>query len=119
MESISLSLAKPYLRKEVEVTIDRPLGSRHPKHSFVYEVNYGYVPDTKAPDGEELDAYVLGIEKPTESFAGKCVAVIHRLNDNDDKLVIVPKSSENISDEDIRKATNFQEQFFRSEIIRA
>lgn len=31
---------------------------------------------------------------------------------------VVPKSSENISNEDIRKKTNFQEQFFQSEIIR-
>ncbi len=118
MESTSLSLAKPYLGKEVEVIIDRPLGSKHPKHGFVYEANYGYIPGTKAPDGEELDAYVLGIEKPIESFRGKCIAIIHRLNDDDDKLVIIPKSNENISDEEIRKATHFQEQFFHSEIIR-
>lgn len=118
MDSLSLPLAKPHLGKEVEVIVDRPLGSKHPKHGFVYEVNYGYVPDTKAPDGEELDSYVLGVEKPIESFKGKCIAIIHRLNDDDDKLVVVPKSFEDISDEDIRKATNFQEQFFQSEIIR-
>ncbi|MGB2791155.1 MAG: inorganic diphosphatase [Candidatus Moraniibacteriota bacterium] len=118
MKSASLPLAKPYLGKEVEVIIDRPLGSKHPKHGFVYEANYGYIPDTKAPDGEELDAYVLGIEKPIKSFKGKCVAVIHRLNDDDDKLVVVPESFENISDKDIRKATHFQEQFFQSEIVR-
>lgn len=118
MKSASLSLAKPYLGKEVEVIIDRPLGSKHSKHGFVYELNYGYIPDTKAPDGEELDAYVLGVEKPIGSFRGKCIAIIHRLNDDDDKLVVVSKLSENTSDEDIRKATHFQEQFFKSEIIR-
>lgn len=118
MKSTSLILAKPYLGKEVELIIDRPLGSKHPKHGFVYEVNYGYIPDTKAPDGEELDAYVLGVEKPVGSFKGKCIAIIHRLDDDDDKLVVVPKSSEDMSDEDIRKATHFQEQFFQSEIIR-
>lgn len=119
LDFITLSLAKPYLEKEVEVIIDRPLGSKHPKHGFVYEVNYGYIPDTKAPDGEELDAYVLGIEKPIESFKGKCIAIIHRLNDDDDKLIVVPKSNEDMSDEEIRIATNFQEQFFQSEIIRS
>lgn len=118
MKSASLSLAKPYLGKEVKVVIDRSLGSKHPKHGFVYEANYGYIPDTKAPDGEELDAYVLGVGKPIEFFRGKCIAIIHRLNDDDDKLVVVPKSSEDMSDEDIRKATYFQEQFFQSEIIR-
>ncbi|MFZ1735603.1 MAG: inorganic pyrophosphatase, partial [Candidatus Moraniibacteriota bacterium] len=79
---------------------------------------YGYILDTKAPDGEELDAYVLGVERPVESFKGKCVAIIHRLNDDDDKLVVASKSSENMSDDEIRRATNFQEQFFQSEIIR-
>jgi inorganic pyrophosphatase len=118
MKSASLLLAKPYLGKEVEAIIDRPLGSKHPKYGFVYEVNYGYIPNTKAPDGEELDAYVLGIEKPIGAFKGKCIAIIHRLNDDDDKLVVVPESSENMSDEDIRKAIHFQEQFFQSEIIR-
>lgn len=119
MESIPLSLAKSYLGKEVEVIIDRPIGSKHPKHDFVYEANYGYIPGTKAPDEEELDVYVLDVEKPIESFKGRCVAIIHRLNDDDDKLVVVPKSSENISDEKIRNATHFQEQFFQSEIIRS
>ena len=117
MKSTSFLLAKPYLGKEVEVIVDCPIGSKHPKHGFVYEANYGYISDTKAPDGEELDAYVLGVEKPAESLRGKCIAIIHRLND-DDKLVVVPKSSENMSDEDIRKSTYFQERFFQTEIIR-
>jgi inorganic pyrophosphatase len=103
----------------VEVVIDRPVGSKHPKYGFVYGVNYGYIPDTQAPDGEELDAYALGITEPMESFHGRCVAIIHRLNDDDDKLVVIPGSLGDMSDEDIRLATNFQEQFFESEIVRS
>lgn len=110
--------ATKFIGKEVEVTIDRPLGSKHPKHSFVYPVNYGFIPETTAPDGEGVDAYVLGIDTPLESFRGKCVAVIHRTNDNDDKLVVIPKSIEDMGDEEIREATHFQEQFFQSEIKR-
>ena len=30
------------------------MGSRHPKHGFIYPVNYGYVPNTISGDGEEL-----------------------------------------------------------------
>jgi inorganic pyrophosphatase len=118
MESKSLSLAEPFLGKEVKVTVDRMLGSKHPKHGFVYEVNYGYIPGTKAPDGEELDAYVLGVGEPVETFVGTCIAIIHRLDDDDDKLVVIPKTLGVMSDDEIRKATNFQEQFFASEIIR-
>ena len=68
-------------------------------------------------DGEELDAYVLGIDKPLEEFEGKCLAVIHRINDDDDKLIIVPEGID-YSDEEIRKLTEFQEKYFESEIIR-
>lgn len=106
-----------YIGKEVNVEIDRPMNSKHPKHGFIYQINYGFVPNTLSGDGEELDCYVLGINEPIKNFTGECIAVIHRINDNDDKLVIVPKGK-NFTDEEIRKATEFQEQYFESEIIR-
>ncbi len=116
-ENISLNLAKKLLGAEVEVVVDRPLGSRHPQYDMVYQANYGYVPETKAPDGEELDAYYLGVSGPIDRARGKCIAVIHRLNDNDDKLVVVPPGTE-LSDEEIRVQTDFQEKYFQSVIIR-
>ena len=106
-----------YLDKEVNVKIDRPLNSKHPKHGFTYELNYGYIPNTTSGDGEELDCYVLGVEEPITKFTGKCIAVIHRLNDDDDKLIVVPEGKE-FTDEEIKKLTHFQEQYFESEIIR-
>ena len=109
--------AYEYIEQNVKVKIDRQLGSNHPKHGFEYEVNYGYVPNTLSGDGEELDAYVLGIDKPLEEFEGKCIAVIHRINDDDDKLIIVPEGID-YSDEEIRKLTEFQEKYFESEIIK-
>ena len=109
--------AQAYLGKIVTVTMDRPLGSKHPKYGFEYPVNYGFVPNTRSADGEELDAYIFGNNEPLETFTGLCLAVIHRLNDDDDKLVIVSEGAV-LSDEDIRAATNFQEQYCKSEIIR-
>lgn len=106
-----------YIGKIVDVHIDRPLGSKHPKHGFIYPVNYGYIPNTISGDGEELDCYVLGIFEPIEGFSGKCIAVIHRTNDNDDKLIVVPEGI-NYSDDAIRALTEFQERFFESEIKR-
>lgn len=117
VESQSLVLARTFLGKQVAVTIDRPLGSKHPKHGFVYPVNYGFIPGTVAPDGEELDAYVLGVESPVVSFEGVCIALVHRLDDDDDKLVVVPEDRTDMTDEEIRQVTHFQEQFFVSEII--
>lgn len=109
---------KNHIGQEVRIEIDRPLGSKHPKHGFVYEVNYGFVPETKAPDGEEIDAYLLGTDKPVEGATGKCIAVIHREDDDDDKLVIALPGAENLGDESIMKQINFQEQFFKSKVIR-
>ena len=109
--------AKDYLGKIVTVKMDRPLGSKHPKHGFVYTVNYGYIPGAISGDGAELDAYVLGEFEPLETFTGQVKAIIHRTNDDDDKLVVMNKDK-NYSDEQIRALTEFQERFFASEIIR-
>lgn len=108
---------KKYLDAIVDVEIDRPLGSKHPKHGFIYPVNYGYIPNTVSGDGEELDAYVLGVHKPVEKFTGKVIAIIHRTNDDDDKLVVVD-ANKNYTDEQIVALTEFQEQYFKSVIFR-
>jgi len=109
--------AKDYLGKTVSVLMDRPMGSKHPKHGFIYPVNYGYIPGTLSGDGEELDAYVLGVEEPRKEFTGKCVAIIHRTDDNDDKLVVVPEKV-NFSDKEIEKQVAFQEKWFHHVIVR-
>ena len=109
--------AKDYLGKEVSVEIDRPLGSRHPKHGFMYMVNYGFIPNTISGDGEELDAYLVGEFEPVKESKGKVIAIIHRTNDNDDKLVVVPKDKD-YSDDAIEALTEFQEQYFEHEIWR-
>lgn len=109
--------SKEYLNKIVTIKIDRKFGSKHPKHGFIYPVNYGYVPDTISGDGEELDAYLLGVFEPIEEYTGKCIAIIHRTNDNDDKLVVVPESKE-YSDDAIEALVEFQEQFFEHILIR-
>lgn len=116
--SQSLALARGFLGQWVQVVIDRPLGSTHPNNEqLVYEVNYGYVPDTRAPDGDALDVYYLGADVPLDSAEGLCIAIIHRLDDDDDKLIVVP-AGVNLSDAQIRQHTYFVEQWFTSEIIR-
>lgn len=117
MESESLTIARGFLGKKVTVTMDRPLGSLHPKHGFMYEANYGFIQGVKAPDGDDLDAYYLNVTEPHEKGSGICVAIIHRLEDDDDKLIVIPENT-TITDDEIRAHTHFQEQWFQSEIIR-
>lgn len=114
MEKVNV---KDYLGKEVYVEIDRPLGTRHPKHGFMYMINYGFIPNTICGDGEELDAYLVGEFEPVEKSSGIVIAIIHRTNDDDDKL-IVSKDGKNYSDDAIRALTEFQEKYFESIIIR-
>lgn len=108
---------KDYLGKKITIKIDRPLGTRHPKHNFIYLLNYGYVPNTISDDGEELDAYLLGVFDPVKEYNGSVIAIIHRTNDNDDKLVVVPDGV-NYTDDQIMALTEFQERFFKSVIWR-
>lgn len=117
MDSKSFALAKEFLNKKVNIIVDRPIGSIHPKWNFEYPVNYGYLKNVMAPDGEELDAYILKVDKPVKDFIGQVVAIIHRLEDDDDKLIVIPQG-ESITDEEIKKATDFQEKWFKHEIVR-
>lgn len=109
--------AVKYIGKIINVKIDRPINSLHPKYGFKYNVNYGYVPNTVSGDNEELDVYILGVLEPISEFQGKCIAVIHRTNDNDDKLIVAPDGL-NFSDEEIEHFTAFQEKWFKHIIIR-
>lgn len=98
--------------KTVRCRIDRPLGSAHPKFpDLVYPVNYGYAEGIPGGDGEEQDVYILGIAEPLEVFTGKVAAVYHRLNDNEDKWIIVPEGMR-FTGAEILQAIDFQEQFF-------
>lgn len=110
------SVGEIMIGKTVKVIIDRPLGSKHPVHDMIYTVNYGYVEGVFAPDGEEQDVYVLGVDIPLTEFEGEIVAVVHRLNDMEDKWVAAP-SEMKFSEEQIRDLLHFQEQYFESEII--
>ena len=102
--------------KVVRVLVDRPLGSVHPKHGdLVYPVNYGYVPGVMAPDGEEQDAYILGVSQPVEEFTGKIIAIIHRFDDVEEKWVVVPTEA-SFTAHEIMAQVAFQERFFQTEI---
>ena len=104
------------LGKKVKVIIDRPLGTYHPKHKDIfYSVNYGYIEGIIAPDGEEQDAYVLGVSEPVSEFTGKIIAIIKRLDDVEEKWVVAPENMTFTKDE-IMKQVEFQEKYFKTEI---
>jgi inorganic pyrophosphatase len=101
--------------RRIEIVIDRPLGSLHPREPDLrYEVNYGYVPGTLAPDGHPLDVYVLGTSEPMERCVATVIAIVRRRDDVEDKLVAVIDGAplEGWDAEGIALATWFQERWF-------
>jgi inorganic pyrophosphatase len=106
-----------FIGKEVTVTVDRPLGSRHPDYGFVYLLNYGYIQGVPAADGEDQDAYILGVFEPVDEFVGVCIAVLHRENDVEDKLIVAPHGR-SYSDDQILALTEFVESSFKTKIVR-
>ena len=107
---------KFYLNKEVLVKVDRKLGEKHPNFDYIYPVNYGYITNTLSEDGEEIDVYILGIFYPVDEFKGICKAVICRYDDNENKLIVVPRDK-SYSVEQVEALIEFQEKFFKHKII--
>ena len=103
-----------FLGKTVTVTVDRPVGSPHPKHpDIIYPVKYGYIAGEIAPDGEELDVYIIGVKEPLSCYTGRVIAIVHRKNDVEDKLVAAPEGVL-LSEAKIAEMVRFQEQFYES-----
>ena len=100
-----------YLGKEVDIKIDRPIKSKHPKYGFEYQLNYGFIPDTKGGDGKEIDTYIFGETKIIEEFKGIVKAVIIRYDDNENKLVVAKPEYE-LTKKEIIRMTKFQEKYF-------
>lgn len=96
------------------VTIDRPMGSAHPDYpTLVYPINYGYIDGIFAEDGEEQDAYVVGVDIAVDEFRGERIAIIHRRDDAETKWVIAPENTP-FTKQQIEEMVYFQEQYFDS-----
>ena len=101
----------------VTVIVDRTLGSYHPKHKDIYyPINYGYIEGIIAPDGEEQDVYILGVDEPVDWFTGRIIAVVHRNDDVEEKWVAAPENRD-FTKEEIMEQVEFQEQYFDSEVV--
>ncbi len=108
-----------FIGQKVYIKIDRPLGSIHPQHGHLWFLcNYGYLPGVLGSDGDNLDAYLLGVFTPVMEYSGTCIAVIKRRDDDDDKLVIAPEGTD-YTDDQILALTQFIERFHDSYVVRS
>lgn len=110
------ALVYSYREIMVDMVIDRPIGSVHPKYEdMIYPLNYGFIPNVFGGDGEELDVYLMGLNVPVKEYKAKVIAIVHRHNDVEDKLVAAPEGM-SFTKMEIEDAVRFQEQYFESEI---
>lgn len=111
------ALVKSYLGQTVRIEIDRPIGYVHKKenYSLTYPINYGYIPGILGGDGEELDVYLLGVDKPVTKYTGKIIGIVHRENDVEDKLVMAPEGMY-FTQNEIAEQVHFQEQYYKTTI---
>ena len=111
------ALARSYLGKTVHIEIDRPIGYVHHKgeYDLVYPINYGYIPGVLGGDGEEMDVYLLGVDAPVKEFDAHIIAIVHREDDVEDKLVGAPEGM-TFTAEEIAAMVHFQEQYYHSHI---
>jgi len=105
-----------FVNKLVDVIIDRPLGSKHPKYGWIYPINYGYIPNTKAEDNLEIDVYIIDCKKSLEKAKVKIIGVVYRKDDLESKLIGVTDTTKKYTPTEIYKKIEFQEQFFNSKI---
>ena len=106
-------IIRQHMGKHVHIVVDRPVGYRH--GDILYPINYGYLPDVIAGDGEEQDVYILGVSEPLTEFDGRVIGAIRRKNDTEDKLVAAPEGME-FHQAQIAEAVHFQEQYFDSTV---
>ena len=53
-------ILKGLIGKEIDVIIDRPIGTTHLKYKdMIYSVNYGYIDGFYGGDNEYQDVYIL------------------------------------------------------------
>lgn len=107
-----------YLGKTVDIEIDRPIGYEHHKgaKTLLYPINYGYIPNVLGGDGEELDVFLLGVDKPVSRFTGAIVGIAYRADDVEDKLIMAP-AGVTFTASEMAKAIRFQEKYYDTTVV--
>ncbi len=108
---------KPYLGRTVDIEIDRPIGYVHHKgeKTLVYPINYGFIPGVLGGDGEELDVFLIGVDRPVETFRGRIIGIVYRADDVEDKLIMAPEGM-SFTVPEMEAAVAFQEKYYDSHV---
>ncbi len=111
------ALVNSYLGRTVKIKIDRPIGYVHKRENYTltYPINYGYIPEVFGGDGEELDVYLLGVDKPVTDYVAKIIGIVYRMNDVEDKLIAAPEGV-CFNQAEIAQYIHFQEQYYETYI---
>lgn len=118
VRNLRTAAAWAFMGQTVHIVIDRPVGYVHRSGGFetVYPVNYGYLPGVPGGDGEELDAYLLGVGGPVTEADATVIGVVRRKDDEEDKLIAAPVGV-TFTKAQMEDAVRFQEQWFDAEVL--
>lgn len=118
VRTLRTAAAWAFMGQTVHIIVDRPVGYVHRSSGFetVYPINYGYLPGVPGGDGEELDAYLLGVNEPVTEADATVIGVVRRKNDAEDKLIAAPVGV-TITKAQMEEAVRFQEQWFDAEVL--
>lgn len=68
-------------------TVDRPKDSAHPRFpDYIYPLDYGFIPNTKSADGDELDAWHGSLD--SDKVTGIAVTLDPIKGDSEVKVLI-------------------------------
>ena len=104
-----------HLGELIKIKIDHPMGSKDPKHGFIYPVNYGHAPGVMGRDGKDYDAYLLGVFEPVKEYEGRLIAIVERYDSKEEEIFVVAPTFYNV--DQIRALVEFQERMFKSLIV--
>ncbi len=94
-----------YLGKNIKVTINKNLNS-------------GYFTDLKTPNNKYQNVYVIGVKKPIKEFEGKVIAIINRI-DEIENILVVSYNNKKYTKEEILKLINYEDKKYKSKITLA
>jgi inorganic pyrophosphatase len=116
MAAHPLQIAKKLIGKQVELILDCPLGSRNSQQGYTYETNYGFVKGVTASNGGKLHAYFVGTNQALREATGRCIAIIYSDERSDVRLVVATPGI-TLTQREIAKLVNYQEQWSDSKIF--
>lgn len=115
--SMEYLCGRSYLGKNVTVIVDRPYGSLDLRSDGEMTCNCGYVQQpVTMEDNDDIEARIVGIYEPRESFTGTVIGIIYHKEDSHMHLIVAPPAW-TINRNEIITQIGMVEQYYHTRMI--